>query len=292
MNKYIYSVAVLLLWVVPTALTQEYNESSSVFVPLSEGAEIPESPSGSVFLDPEIIPMASPSDKELTPEQNREAVKQQSKESLLYGIAAGGVGQSANPNLIYRTGEQISREEPSEGNPDLLYGVGAASQEKDTPKQGSYSYTRDGKIVGRSVTTGDTTRIYGAEGREAGRIQESGGATRVYGPDGRVSGRVQESGGTRMIYDADGRTVGRIQNSGNSTLIYDSHGKNIGRTQVSGSVTSTYDNSGRSVGRVVKQGNTTTYYGSDGRITGKEVIRGNTIYYYDANGRQTGIARK
>jgi YD repeat-containing protein len=134
--------------------------------------------------------------------QDKSAVQEQTQESLLYGIAAGG----ANPNMIHRAGEQSGQEAPQEGNPDLLYGVGAASQDSQRNTQGSYTYTQDGKTVGRSQTTGDNTRVYGADGREVGRIQEQGDTTRTYGADGRVTGRVQKSGGTSQIYGADGRT--------------------------------------------------------------------------------------
>jgi hypothetical protein len=63
--------------------------------------------------------------------QDKETVQKQTQESLLYGIAGGG----ANLNLIQRAGEQSSQDTPQEGNPALLQGVGAASQENRRRKE-------------------------------------------------------------------------------------------------------------------------------------------------------------
>jgi hypothetical protein len=149
------------------------------------GGEIPSGAGQSVVPDQGLRPVVPPTKASLTAEQNREAVQQQTQESLLYGIAAG---QAANPNLIHRIGEQSAQESPQEGNPALVYGVGAASQESKRKTQGTYTYTQDGKTVGRSQTTGDITQIYGA--------------------DGRVSGKEVERGDTIYYYDAKGRQTG------------------------------------------------------------------------------------
>jgi YD repeat-containing protein len=50
--------------------------------------------------------------------------------------------------------------------------------------------------------------FYGADGRVTGRSITSGGSTTFYGSDGRLTGRSTTSGNTTTIYGRDGRRIG------------------------------------------------------------------------------------
>ncbi len=52
-------------------------------------------------------------------------------------------------------------------------------------------YDSSGRVSGREVTG-------------------TNGATTIYGPDGRVTGRTSTSGGTTTVYGSDGRRVGIV----------------------------------------------------------------------------------
>jgi len=130
MNKYVCIGAVLLLTLAGIVVGQEYNEVPAILSPYSS-AEIPQGSGQSVAPDQGLRPVAPPSEAERMAVQDKEAVQKQTQESLLYGIAGGG----ANPNLIQGAGEQSSQDTPQEGNPALLQGVGAASQENRRRKE-------------------------------------------------------------------------------------------------------------------------------------------------------------
>ena len=273
MIRYFLAVIVILGVTAATALGQQQ-------VPASVPTPFP----------PTLQPVSPAAGTGTTTAQNQRAVQQQSQESLLYGVAAGG--QGAQSNTIYRAGQQSREAAPQPGNPDLLTGVAVANQEKNQVAPASANYTVNGRTAGRAHTSGGTTNVYGAGGQPVGRIEEHGNTTTTYGAGGRATGRVQKSGGNSVIYGADGRSTGRINESGNTTNLYGADGKSIGRTQSSGNTTNLYDQKGQTSGRVVKRGNTTYFYGPDGRVTGRQEKRGNTTYFYDASGRQTGTSRE
>ncbi|HDL65177.1 MAG TPA: hypothetical protein ENH12_07300, partial [Proteobacteria bacterium] len=112
MNKYVCIAAVLSLSLAGIVVGQEYNEAPAILSPYSS-AEIPQGSGQSVAPDQGLRPVVPPSENERMAARDKEAVQQQTQESLLYGVAAGG----ANPNLIQRAGEQSSQDSPQEGNP-------------------------------------------------------------------------------------------------------------------------------------------------------------------------------